>query len=186
MRYMPDLIGDEKGATTVEFALVGMLFLTALLFTMVVAEVLYFGQKLDFATEQASREILIGSLQKQQKSDPANPATLASFTKKICDYLPAAMSCSDVIVNLYKVPAGNPGYYAYIKTDMSGLALPPLTPGSGQFALGGRGDYQYLQVIYPVTLLPAFMTNWLDTTATYKDKPAYLVISTAAFRVEQF
>ncbi len=186
MRCMPDLIRDEKGATTVEFALVGALFLTALLFTMIVAEVLYFGQKLDFATEQASRKILIGSPQKQQESDPAYPATLARFTQELCGYLPAAMSCSDIIVNLYKVSAGNPGYYAYIKTDMSGLALPPLTPGSGQFTLGSRGDYQYLQVIYPVTLLPAFMTSWLDTSATYKGKAAYLVISTAAFRVEQF
>jgi Flp pilus assembly protein TadG len=186
MPCMPDLIHDKKGATTVEFALVGMLFLTALLFTMVVAEVLYFGQKLDYATEQASRNILIGTSQQKQQSNPANPATLASFTQELCGYLPAAMSCSDVIVNLYKVQAANPGYYAYVKTDMSGLALPPLTPGSGQFTLGSQGDYQYLQVIYPVTLLPAFMTSWLDTNATYKGKAAYLVISTAAFRVEQF
>ncbi|GJD63803.1 TadE/TadG family type IV pilus assembly protein [Methylobacterium frigidaeris] len=182
MRHMLGLIRDEKGSTAVEFALVGMMFIAALVGTMIVAQILYFGQKLDYATEQASRQVLVGTAQKQQ----TNPVSLASFTRELCGYLPAAMSCGDLIVNLYVVDAGNPGYRAYARNDMSGLALPPLKPGSGQFTLGSQGKYQYLQVIYPVTLLPAFMTGWLDTTTTYKGKAAYLVISTAAFRVEQY
>lgn len=182
MCRVPEFIRDEKGSTAVEFGLVGMLFIAVLVGTMVVAEILYFGQKLDYATEQASRQILIGNPQQQT----SNPATLASFTQALCGYLPAAMSCSDVVVNLYVVPAANPGYYAYAKTDMSGLTVPPLTPGSGQFSLGSRGDYQYLEVIYPITLLPPFMSSWLDGTTTYKGKAAYLAISTAAFRVEQY
>lgn len=176
------LIRDEKGSTTVEFALVGLLFIVALLFTMIVAQILYFGQKLDFATEAASRQVIVGTAQKQNP-----PPTLANFTQVLCGNIPAAMSCSDLVVNLYVVPkAASPGYYAYVKTDRSGLTVPPLTPGSGQFTLGGQGDYQYLQVIYPVTILPSFMTGWLDASATYKGKAAYLVMSTAAFRVEQY
>lgn len=180
MRCVPDFIRDEKGSTAVEFGLVGLLFITILVGTMTVAQILYFGQKLDYATEQASRQVLIGTTQQTAT------ASLASFTQALCGYLPAAMSCSDVIVNLYKVSPGNPGYYAYAKSDMSGLTLPVLTPGSGQFTLGTRGDYQYLQVIYPITLLPPFVTGWLDATTTYKGKAAYLLISTAAFRVEQY
>ncbi|AWN52953.1 TadE/TadG family type IV pilus assembly protein [Methylobacterium sp. 17Sr1-1] len=180
MRCVRDLIRDEKGATAVEFGLVGLLFIAILVGTMTVAQILYFGQKLDYATEQASRQVLIGTTQR------TSTASLASFTQALCGFLPAAMSCSDVIVNLYVVPAANPGYYAYAKSDMSGLALPVLTPGSGQFSLGNRGDYQYLQVIYPITLLPPFVTGWLDATTTYKGKAAYLLISTAAFRVEQY
>lgn len=186
MRCVPSFIRDEKGSTAVEFGLVGLLFIATLVGTMTMAQILYFGQKLDYATEQASRQVLIGTTQKQQSSNPATPASLASFTQALCGYLSAAMSCSDVIVNLYKVPKEKPGYYAYAKSDMSGLTLPVLTPGSGQFSLGNRGDYQYLQVIYPVTLLPPFMTGWLDATTTYKGKAAYLLISTAAFRVEQY
>jgi Flp pilus assembly protein TadG len=182
MRCVPAFIRDDRGSTAVEFGLVGMLFIMALVGTMIVAQILYFGQKLDYATEQASRQVLIGNPQQQTST----PASLATFTQALCGYLPAAMSCSDVIVNLYVVPPGNPGYYAYAKSDMSGLSLPALTPGSGQFSLGNRGDYQYLQVIYPITLLPPFMSSWLDGTTTYKGKAAYLVISTAAFRVEQF
>lgn len=182
MPCVPSLIRDEKGSTTVEFALVGMMFIAAMLFTMIVAQILYFNQKLDFATEKASRQVIVGSAQKQN-----TPPTLAKFTEVLCGDLPAAMSCSDVIVNLYRVPKDEPpGYYAFVKSDKSGLNLPALTPGSGQFTLGKQGEYQYLQVIYPVTFLPSFMTAWLDASATYKGKPAYLLISTAAFRVEQF
>ena len=182
MRHPLGLIRDEKGSTAVEFALVGMMFMAVILFTMVVAEILYFGQKLDFATEQASRQVIVGKAQQQ-----ATPPTLADFTQARCGTLPAAMSCSDVIVNLYVVPkATAPGYYAYVKADQSGLALPALTPGSGQFTLGSQGDYQSLQVIYPVTFLPSFMTAWLDASTMYNGKPAYLIISTAAFRVESY
>ncbi|SEP48798.1 TadE-like protein [Methylobacterium sp. ap11] len=182
MRHPLGLIRDEKGSTAVEFALVGMMFMSVILFTMVVAEILYFGQKLDFATEQATRQIIVGKAQTQ-----TTPPTLAGFTQSLCAQLPAAMSCSDVIVNLYVVPkATAPGYYAYVKSDQSGLTLPALTPGSGQFTLGSQGDYQYLQVIYPITFLPSFMTAWLDASTMYNGKPAYLIISTAAFRVESY
>ncbi|WP_281041289.1 TadE/TadG family type IV pilus assembly protein [Methylobacterium nonmethylotrophicum] len=180
---MPALLRDRSGSTTVEFAIVGMLFLTTLLFTMVVAQILYFNQKLDYATGRAARDIVIGNAQSQSP-----PASRAAFTQALCGYLPAAMSCGDVIVNLYVVPkAAQPsGYYTYAKSDMSGLVLPSLTPGSGQFTLGNRGDYQYLQVIYPVTFLPALLSGWLGAGATYNGKAAYLLMSTAAFRVEQF
>ncbi len=80
----------------------------------------------------------------------------------------------------------NGTYYTYVNSDQSGLKIPPLTPGSGQFTLGTQGQYQYLQVIYPVTFLPSFLTSLIATQATYQGKPAYLIISTAAFRVEQY
>jgi Flp pilus assembly protein TadG len=183
MRRVLDLLRDIKGSTAVEFALVGALFITALLFTMVVAQLLYFNQQLDFATEQASRQTIVGRAQSQSP-----PVSLASFTTALCEYLPTAMSCDDVIVNLYVVnKAAQPGgYYAYANSDMSGLKLPTLTAGGGQFNLGTSGDYQYLQVIYPVTFVPALLTDWLSSGTTYKGKAAYLIVSTAAFRNEQF
>nr|WP_245291927.1 TadE/TadG family type IV pilus assembly protein [Methylobacterium tarhaniae] len=177
---MPGLIRDDKGSTTVEFALVGLMFIATVLFTMTVAQILYFNQQLDFATDQAARQVIIGNAQRQNP-----PPTLANFTQALCHHLPPAMSCGDLIVNLHVVEPV-PGYYAYVNSDQSGLKIPALTAGSGQFTLGTQGRYQYLQVIYPITFLPSFMTGWLDASATYKGKPAYLVISTAAFRVEQY
>ncbi|MBD8907231.1 TadE/TadG family type IV pilus assembly protein [Methylorubrum zatmanii] len=183
MRQISGYVKDERGATTVEFALIGATFLLTMMFAMATALVLYINQVLDTATTRAARQILTGSLQSQ-----STPPTLASFKQSLCAYLPATMSCNDVIVNLYIVPeAAQPsGYYTYVKADLSGLALPDVNTGSGQFNLGVRGAYQYLQVIYPITFLPRIVSSWLSGGATYNGKPAYLAVSAAAFRNEQY
>lgn len=178
-----DYVGDEGGATTVEFALVGALAVLTIMFIMATGLVFYINQILDTATIRAARQVFTGKLQSQSTA-----VTLATFKQNLCSSLPATMSCSDVIVNLYIVPeAAQPsGYYTYVKADVSGLALPPLTPGSGQFNLGAPGAYQYLQVIYPITFLPNIISTWLSGGATYNGKPAYLAVSAAAFRNEQY
>lgn len=183
MLRRPKLIRDQEGSVAVEFALVGGVFIVVILFVMASALILYINQTLDNATAQASRQILTGSLQSQSTA-----ATLTSFKKSLCGYLPPAFPCDDVIVNLYVVPkaVGPSGYYSYVTSDQSGVTVPNLTTGSGQLNMGGRGDYQYLQVIYPITLLPAPISSWLSGGATYKGKPAYLAISAAAFRNEQY
>ncbi|MET0258184.1 MAG: TadE family protein [Methylobacterium sp.] len=173
-------IADARGSTAVEFALVAPMFIMTIVFIMVIGVGLYLGQELDYATGQAARSIMTGSAQ-------SSSMTQSGLTSKICSNLPAAVTCSDLIVNLYVVPkAGSPaGYFPYVKSDLSGLIIPPLTPGSGQFSLGIQGDYQYLQVIYPVAILPAFMSNMFGGVK-YKNSSAYLAISTAAFRNEKY
>lgn len=111
----------------------------------------------------------------------------STLTNAICKNVPAVINCSDLIVNLYKVSrsGSQSGYYAFVKPDFSGLIIPPLTPGSGQFSMGIQGDYQYLQVIYPMTLLPPFMANMFGGTQ-YKGATAYLAISSAVFRNEKY
>ncbi|GEP01344.1 hypothetical protein GCM10007887_08930 [Methylobacterium haplocladii] len=147
---------------------------------MVVGAGLYLSQELDFATSQAARMIMTGSAQ-------ASSMTQSTLTNKICSKLPASVACSDLIVNLYIVPKSSSpgGYFIYVKADLSGLIIPPLTPGSGQFNLGIQGDYQYLQVIYPITLLPSFMADIFGGTK-YKGSSAYLAVSTAVFRNEKY
>lgn len=183
MRREPNYLSNEKGSTTVEFALVGGLFILSLLFVMSSALVLFITQTVDNATIRASRKILTGNLQSQSTA-----ATLASFKQNLCGYLPAAISCDDIIVNLYVVPkAAQPsGYYAYVSSDLNGVTVANLATGSGQFSLGSRGDYQYLQVVYPITFLPSLISSWLSGGRTYKGKPAYLAVSAAAFRIEQY
>ena len=183
MRRMLGLLRDDKGSTTVEFALVGLMFIVALLFTMGLAQILYYNQKMDLAVAKAARMIIIGNAQNEVHKENIPPELAAEHTKQaLCLDLPSTVSCDDLIINLYVVDS----YYKYINSDQSGLAIPALTPGIGQFTLGTQGEYQYLQVIYPITFLPSFVTDLIATQATYKGKPAYLLISTAAFRVEQY
>ncbi|KQT19651.1 pilus assembly protein TadE [Methylobacterium sp. Leaf399] len=173
-------IACNRGSTAVEFALVAPMLLLTIVFVMVVGTGLYLNQELDNATAQASRSIMTGSAQ-------ASSMTQSTLTSNICSRLPSAMDCADLIVNLYIVPkSGGPGgYYTFVKDDVSGLKIPDLTPGAGTFNMGVQGDYQYLQVIYPIRVLPSFMTTMLGSTQ-YKGSPAYLAVSTAVFRNEKY
>ena len=64
--------------------------------------------------------------------------------------------------------------------------IPPLDNGATSFSTGARGSYEYLQVIYPITFLPSLVSDILSNGQVYKGNPAYLAISTAAFRNEQY
>ncbi|GJD35509.1 hypothetical protein FMGBMHLM_2419 [Methylobacterium aerolatum] len=181
MLCLRSFIENRRGATAVEFALVGSLFILTMLFVLVAGAIFYIGEAIDYATTSAARDILTGNAQ-------TTSTTASTFTQKLCGRLPPGLQCGNLVVNLYVVPkATQPsGYYAYVKPDLSGLTIPALTPGSGQFTLGQQGDYQYLQVIYPVTFLPSGFAAMLSNGATFNGKPAYLAIATAAFRNEQY
>lgn len=170
-----------SGAAAVEFALVGSMFIMTMMFVMIIGLIFYIGEAVEYATTAAARDILTGTAQ-------ANSATVGTFTQSVCNRLPAAISCGNLVINLYVVPqAAQPsGYYSYVKSDLSGLTIPPLSPGSGQFTLGSRGQYQYLQVIYPITFLPSGLASMLSNGVTFNGKPAYLAIATTAFRNELF
>lgn len=180
MRSWSHYIKSNGGATAVEFALVAPMLITTIVFIMVIGVAQYLNMELDYATSQAARQIMTGSAQ-------AAAIDRTKFTNSLCSRLPSAMSCSDVIVNLYIVPKGlSPGgYFTFVKSDLSGLTIPDIASGSGQFQVGVQGDYQYLLVIYPITGLPSFIASLFGGT-TYKGSSAYLAVSTAAFRNERY
>ena len=181
MFLMRRYVHDRGGAAAVEFALVAILMILSVLLIMTVAMILFINQAVDYATTRAARQILTGAAQ-------AGSLTQAAFKSSLCGYLPAALKCSNMVVNLYVVTPGTSpgGYHAYVKPDLSGLAIPALTPGSGQYSLGTRGQYQFLLVMYPITFMPSAFAAILGGGATYNGAPAYLTISTAAFRNELF
>lgn len=176
------LRGDARGAAAVEFALVGSMLVLVIVFVMMIGFLLYIGQALDRATDLASRQIMIGAVQKAGLSQSAFRSSV------LCPALPSGISCNDVIVNVQTVTeAAQPtGYYALVNAGQTGLIIPSLSNTGAQFNPGAQGSYVYVQVIYPITILPAFMTSLLGAGATYNGAPAYLAVSTAAFRNEQY
>ncbi|WP_279604032.1 TadE/TadG family type IV pilus assembly protein [Methylobacterium sp. J-092] len=178
MRGPRTFLHARGGATAVEFALVAPMLLLMIAFVMAVALVMFVNQRLDYATSQAARQVMIGKAK-------INGIDQATFKTALCSRLPAVMSCGNVVVNLYKVQptfGAKSGYYAFVKPDVSGLLVPSQTSGSGQYDLGNAGDYQYLQVIYPISVLPSVFASMLGTDGS----TSYLAISTAAFRNEKF
>ena len=174
--------GDRRGAAAVEFALVSSALLLTIVFIMMLGLVLYLGQALDRATALASRQIMIGAVQK------AGLGQSAFRTSILCPALPAAMNCNDVIVNvknLAKMPVANL-YYSLINGTQTGVAIPTLSNAGASFDPGIQGDYIYVQIVYPMTFLPSFMSSIVGASASYNGTPAYLAVSTATFRNEQY
>lgn len=178
IRLMP---GDCGGAAAVEFALVSGLLITTILMVLTVGLLLFMGQALDHATDVAARQIMTGAVQKQGM-------TQGTFVSSVvCAALPATFNCNNVIVNVQTVPEapGPAGYYAFVNNTQTGLVTPTLSNASAQFNPGLQGNYVYLQVVYPITIVPAVLAKILGT-ATFSGTSVYLAMSTAAFRNEQY
>lgn len=173
---------DRRGAAAVEFAIVGSTFIVVLVITLFLLLMMFLSQSLDYATAKAARQIMTGAVQ-------TGALTQSAFrTNVVCAYLPAAFKCSDVIVNVQTVTeASQPGgYYALVNAGQTGLIIPTLSNASTQFDLGVQGSYVYLQVMYPLTQLPAVFVNIFSPNVTYNGNSAYVLVSTMAFRNEQY
>ena len=96
-------------------------------------------------------------------------------------------TCSNVIVNVQTATeAAQPGgYYAFVNSNQSALIIPTLSNASSAYTPGAQGNYEYVQVIYPITFIPSIFASILGK-ATYQGSSAYLLVSTSTFRNEQY
>lgn len=179
-RAVAKLVRCYSGATAVEFALIAPALIATVLFISLIGTIIYSNQALDYATNRASRQIMVGAAQSAGMSQSA-------FQSLVCSYLSAAFTCANVIVNVQTVAEGAQpsGYYAFVNSNQTHLTIPALSNASAQYSLGIQGSYQYVQVVYPITFIPSMFASILGG-ATYKGSSAYLVVSTAAFRNEQY
>ena len=182
LRRSREVLVDDRGAAAVEFAIVGSTFISVLLVTLFLFLLMFLNQSLDFATAKAARQIMTGAVQTGAMSKDNFRA------KVVCSYLSLAFDCNNVIVNVQTVTnsAQPNGYYSLVKSDQTGLIMPSLSNGSTQFDLGVQGSYVYLQVMYPMTQVPALFANIFSPGTMYNGVPAYTIVSTIAFRNEQY
>ena len=139
-------LGDSKGATAVEFALVAAPFL-ALIIALIQTFLVFFAQELlESVVHQSARLIMTGQVQSQQM-------TQAAYKQKVCDQIVIFFNCTGIMVD---VQVAN----SWTTADTS---MPPLTFNSQgavtnvwQFNPGDAGDIVVLRVTYvwPVVLGP--------------------------------
>ena len=160
----------------------GSTLIFTILFVITVGFLLYMGQVLDRATDAAARQIMIGAVQK------AGIGQSDFRTGTLCPALPTAFNCNNLVVNVQTVKedVSPKGYYGLINATQTGLSIPVLSNSGSKYDPGIQSDYVYLQVIYPITILPSFMSSILSGGATYNGSPAFLAVSTAAFRNENY
>jgi Flp pilus assembly protein TadG len=172
----------EDAAAAVEFALVSVLLFLSVFFVLGLSLILFLNQQLDYATMKSARQIMTGYVQKN------NLSQTAFRTQVVCGYLPAIFDCNNVIVNVQSAQqAASPGgFYAFVRSDLSGLIVPTLSNSATQYSVGVQGSYEYLQVLYPITFLPSMVSSVLSGGQSFGGLPAYVAMSTTAFRNEQY
>lgn len=181
MRAVLKLARNRSGAAAIEFALISVPMIMTIVFVLIVGLIVYEQEALDFATAKAARQIMTGQVQQN------GTAQGAFRTLVLCPYLPATMACGNVIINVQTItPGAQPGgYYALVNAGATALNMPTLSVDANAFSLGVAGSYEYVQVVYPVTFIPSFFARILGGS-TFNGSPAFLLMSTAAFKNEQY
>lgn len=135
---------DRKGATAVEFALVGAPFV-ALLGALIQTFLVFFAQQLlETAVNASSRAILTGQAQAQNM----NPTQFASA---VCSNLPILFNCANLMIDVQVA-----GSWSSANTGTPTLTFDANgnVTNSWQFNTGNQGDIVVVRVMYQ---WPVFM-----------------------------
>ena len=167
-----------QGAVAVEFGLIAMPFFLLLLGILFVGFMLFCSSSLDFATQKAARQIMVGTVQS------GNLSASQFRTTVVCPLLPSPMfDCTKVVVNLTTIAASAEptAYYDFVNPDNSGLIVPPLDNTKTSFCPGTGGGFQVLQVLYP---LPVYLS--LFSSSSHVVNNQFILVSSATFKNEPF
>ncbi len=162
-RFFRTLPGSRSGAAALEFAIVAIPFFGLVLGMMSVAINLYLQVALDFALQQAVRQVQLGLV----------PATMtaADFTAKVfCPVFVVFAPCSGLLISVQPV------------ADFTASTITATGP-SPSFCVGAPGQLIYARAVYQAPLLETIYTGAVVTPAG-PGTGGSSIVSAAAFANE--
>ena len=163
-------IGDSKGATAVEFALIAAPFL-ALIVALMQTFLLFFAQELlESVVQQSSRLILTGQVQSHQM-------TQSAFQRAVCNQVVILFNCNGLMVD---VQVANTWSSANTSAPTLTFNAQGQVANAWQFNPGSTGDIVVVRVMYqwPVFLGP------LGFNLSNLSNGNRLIMASAAFQNE--
>ncbi len=145
-RIHPHLLRDARAVAAIEFALVGAAFVMFLLAVIGAGLHYYFQQALDFAAQEAVRQVQLGHV-------PANYTEADFVTNVLCPAFSPFHACTNLFVDVRPVTD-------YEELTAPGVTDAPNSAGTGGFVFcaGTPGELMYAHIVYspPVvgTLFP--------------------------------
>ncbi len=169
-------IKDRKGATAVEFALIGAPFL-ALIAALIQTFLLFFAQsQLESAVRASGRQIMTGQVQTADAS-LTSAAAVTAFHQIVCNNAAILFTCAGLMVDVQVAP----------QWSSANAATPTLTYDSNgnvtnawQFNPGNAGDIVVVRVMY---LWPVFFGPIAFNMANQANG-SRLIMASAAFQNE--
>jgi Flp pilus assembly protein TadG len=162
----------EHGVTTVEFAIVGGLFLTLLLAVFELGFMVFVQSVLDSSARSAARLIRTG-----QAQGSANAQTY--FQNALCNGVNSIIGCSNIVYQSQK-------FADWGSTQTALNTPPPRDPKTGKvvsvgFTAGNCGEIVAVQVMYDYK----FFTPWIGSLLGGSSNSSFLM-STVVFQNEPF
>lgn len=166
--WLNRFIGNERGATAVEYALVGPIFLLLLVGQFELAYMLFTSVIVEGATASAARLVRTGQVQ-----TAADPVT--AFQTQLCNRLYGVISCGNLSYDV-RTSSTFAGITFGLTFDEDG------TPTDAGFSTGTVGDIVVVTVTYRWTFYtPMVYTLFGDSQGSTKR-----IYSTAVFRNEPY
>jgi Flp pilus assembly protein TadG len=170
---------DQRGVVAVEFAFIAIPFIAMLFASLEGALVFWSNQVLDEAVAQASRTLYTGGFQTQTKTAP--PAQIPElFKKEVCDRVKGLLNCSEIKIDVRTIVSFASGVPEPILTEADGTRK--VNPAFGAYNRPGPSEITLVRaaIEYPV------YTSILGANKSNLSATKRLIISSAAFRTEQF
>jgi Flp pilus assembly protein TadG len=170
MQYLRKL--GERGVTTVEFAIIGSLFLVLLLATFELGYMVFVQSVLDSSARSAARLIRTGQAQSSANAQ-------SYFQTALCDAVSSIVGCGNIVYQARQ--------FVNWGTAQTALNTPPQRDKvtgkiiSVGFTAGNCGDIVAVQVMYD----HKFFSPWIGSVLGGASNSAFLM-STVVFQNEPF
>ena len=163
MRGASLLLKSRTGAASLEFALISLPFLGLLLGTMSVALNLYLQFALDYALQQAVRQVQLGHV-------PASTSAGDFVGSVFCPVFVQFAQCAGLVASIQPVSD-------YSASSVAGSAAPQTV-----FCVGGPGQLMYSRITYQAPLLSGIYTTLIN--GSWPGTNGNTIVATAAFANE--
>jgi Flp pilus assembly protein TadG len=163
---------NDRGATAVEFALVGLPLILLIFAALQTAIIFFFDQALQTGTQKAARQLLTGSAQ-------TAGMTQAQFKSLVCANLPSQFQCANVMVDVESAST-------FTGTNTT---APTLTynaqnqvTNSWTYSPGNAGDIVIMRVMYDWPVLGGALAVGLAN----QPDGGHLMMGTTVFKNEPY
>lgn len=163
---------NDRGATAVEFAMVGLPLILLIFAALQTALIFFFDQALQTATQKAARQLLTGSAQTAGMSQ-------TQFKALVCSNLPSQFQCSNVMVDVQSSSS-------FTSTN---TAAPTMTynaqnqvTNTWAYSPGNAGDIVIMRVMYDWPVLGGALAVGLAN----QPDGGHLMMGTTVFKNEPY
>jgi Flp pilus assembly protein TadG len=174
LKYLRHFACDGRAASAVEFALVALPLVAIIFAALQFAIVMLAQQELNHAADETGRAVMTGQI--SSTFGQTGYLSQSDFQKKVCSYLVAMFSCSNLIVNMQTASA-------FSAASTSAPSYATLQKNSWSYQTGSHGSTPQVIVLQVMYEWPIF-SGMLGFNLATLPNGTRLLVATSVFMNE--